>query len=64
MNWHQMNARRNAYKLRRYAAHIHAPNGKSLCGRSKFPVYVLEQHAHNPDNHTCKKCLAALETLK
>jgi hypothetical protein len=68
MNWHQLNARRNAYKLRRRAAHIRAADyiatGKSLCGQTAFPVYVLEQHAHNPNNRTCKKCLAALEKSK
>ena len=59
MNGHQMNARRNAYKLRRYAAHICAPDyiatGNALCGQSKPKVYVLEEHAHNPKNKTCKK---------
>jgi hypothetical protein len=68
MNWHQLNAARNAYRLRRYAAHIRASDyiatGQSLCGQSEPKVYVLEQHAHNPDNHTCKKCLQALEKLK
>lgn len=68
MNWHQMNARRNAHKLRRNAAHIRSADyittGKSLCGQSEPKVYVLEEHAHNPDNHTCKKCLAALEKFK
>ena len=68
MNWHQMKARRNAYRLRRHAAHIRASDyiatGQSLCGQSEFPVYVLEEHAHNPENHTCKKCLKALEALE
>lgn len=68
MNWHQQNAVRVAYGLRRHAAHIHATDyittGKSLCGQYEPKVYVFSQDAHNPDNNTCKKCLAALEKLK
>lgn len=64
MNWHQQAAARRAYQLRNYKAHICADNyvqtGKALCGATSFPVYVDRQHAHNPANNVCKRCLAKL----
>lgn len=65
-SWHQVIAARNLYALREHKAHIQAPDyiesGKSLCGQTAFRVYVRPEHAHNPANHVCKKCLKALET--
>jgi hypothetical protein len=65
MNWHQQAAARRAYRLRKLSAHILADDyirtGCSLCGRTNQPVTVGREHAHNPLNRTCKKCLAALD---
>lgn len=60
-NWHQKNATRRMHKMRNIKAHILANNyietGLALCGM-KPKVYVERQHANNPANSVCKKCLA------
>ena len=68
-NWHQQNARRIAYENRNEKAHILAPDyiatGKTLCGyASPSIVYVAPEHAHNPKNNVCPKCLSKLRIQK
>lgn len=66
-NWHQMKARKHAYRLRNYSAHIRAENyiqtGKALCGQYEPKVYVLPEDARHPANNTCKKCLAKISSI-
>ena len=67
MNWHQQKAARINYLLRRYKAHIWSDNyiatGEMLCGAKNERVYIAKEHAHNPANNVCKKCLARLAKL-
>ena len=67
MNWHQQAAARINYLFRRYKAHIwsddYITTGKMLCGAKNERVYVDKEHAHNPANNVCKKCLKALSQV-
>jgi len=67
LSWHQLNARRRIYALRNEPAHIHGDDylwtGLCLCGVKDPPVYVEWEHAHNPANRTCAKCLAELKRV-
>lgn len=67
-DWHQRHAARQAYRLRKHAAHVWADDyiqtGRMLCGQTSARVTVNREHAHKPHNRTCKKCLAALAKIK
>jgi hypothetical protein len=64
LSWHQQEAARRAHRLRHKAAHIksgdYIATGKMLCGRYMPPVTVEPEHAHKPENRTCKQCLEKL----
>jgi len=63
MSWHQRAASRRSWLLRNKKAHILKDDVmRSLCGAEPV-VYVNEEHAHNPANNTCKKCLAILNLI-
>lgn len=63
LSWHQQKRLQREHQLRGVSAHIESDHfwatGRMLCGRRDTPVKVDLEHAENPKNRTCKRCLAA-----
>lgn len=57
MEWHQIQASRRAYKLRKYKAHIYCGQGfRTYCGINHPKVTVFAEDRDNPNNNVCAKC--------
>lgn len=60
--WHQQNAAKREYAMRKFKAHILATDyvwtGKAVCGQSNPKVHVAMEFADKPKNNVCKRCLA------
>ena len=65
LSWHQQNAARRDWKLRKQPAHIYAgfTNLKTLCGHDRPAVVVEPEHRNNPANLTCKHCKRIADRL-
>lgn len=67
LTWHQQNAVRRAWRLRRRSAHIEAPDylrtGKMLCGVTRALVVVDAAHRNNPQNKCCARCKRIADKL-
>jgi len=67
LTWHQIQAQRRAYRLRRHAAHILSDSfittGKALCGAVDPKVTLDAEHRHRVENGACKRCAAMADRM-
>jgi len=68
LSWHQQQALRRHYELRKEPAHIlcgdYIFTGKALCGVKDPKVYISTVHRDKPINNCCKRCKAIADAGK